>query len=526
MNQVNSHSGIYRMIYMLGVASVLLVLLTGCGLARSQNASANEATPTALPTPIIPEKPVYTVQVGTVVQTLEFTGRASPVMEQELFFETSGNVGDVFVARGDWVQAGDVLAELDIEDLQKQLSQKLISLETTQLKQEQAQIEATEAITAALTRVEEARESLASSKTSSANDLASARASVASAETSLENARLNLTIVQKSDTVAKNVREAEYEAAWWEAFYGECLKQYEAGQIDQDRLDLEYNNLLTAKDNLEKARAQAQLALNQAEAQVTQAEESLRQAKVKLAELQSQSAVSSAEEALQEAQSDYEQALADADPESYNMRLMALELEQAQLDIQDLQDQITAAQLIAPFAGQILSLNIQAGDGAQAYDAVGVLADPNELEITAELGSEELSLMALNQEAVITLRNRPGETFQGTVRQLPYPYGGTTVDTGDDDTAVHVAMEGQAAPSAAVDMTLGELATVSIVLQEKENVLWLPPAAIRTYQGRDFVVVQLADGSQKRVDVLLGITTDERVEITAGLEEGQTVVGE
>jgi multidrug efflux pump subunit AcrA (membrane-fusion protein) len=190
------------------------------------------------------------------------------------------------------------------------------------------------------------------------------------------------------------------------------------------------------------------------------------------------------------------------------------------LDIQDLQDQIANARLVAPFAGQILSLNIQAGDAAEAYDAIGVLADPNQLEITAELGSEELSQMALNQEALITLRNRPGETFSGTVRQLPYPYGGGTVDTGDDDTAVHVAIEGQ------VDMTLGELVTVSIVLQEKENVLWLPPAAIRTYQGRDFVVVQLADGSQQRVDVLLGISTDERVEIVTGLEEGQTIVGE
>jgi hypothetical protein len=167
-----------------------------------------------------------------------------------------------------------------------------------------------------------------------------------------------------------------------------------------------------------------------------------------------------------------------------------------------------------------LSLNASAGDAAQAYDTVGVLADPNALEITAELGSEELSQMAVEQQAVITLRDRPGESFNGTVRQLPYPYGGTTVDTGEDDTAVHVAMEGQ------VDMTLGELATVSIVLQEKENVLWLPPAAIRSYQGRDFVVVQNPDGTQQRVDVLLGITTDERVEITAGLEAGQTIVGE
>jgi HlyD family secretion protein len=489
MNQTNQRKK--QTICMFGVLSLLLVLVAGCKTPDSQGASANEATPTPLPTPIIPEQPMYTVEVGTIVQTLEFTGRASPVLQQELSFETGGSVGDVFFARGDWVQAGDVVAELDIADLQKQLTQKMISLQTTQLQQEQARIEATQAITAALTKVEDAQASLKSAKTTAADDLTAAKASVASAETSLANAKLNQSIVQNSDVVAKNVRDRQNEANWYEVNYGEYLKKFQAGQIDQDRLTLEYNNLLEAKEKLATAQVQAQLALSQAQAQVDQAEESLRQAKVKLAELQDKPAVTDAEAALEQAQADYEQAVADADPNSYNMQLMALQLEQAQLDIQDLQDQIASAQLVAPFAGQILSLNIQAGDAVQAYSAVGVLADPNALEITAELGSDELSQMALNQAAVITLRNRPGETYHGTVRQLPYPYGGTTVDTGDD-TAVHVAIEGQ------VDMTLGELATVSIVLQEKDNVLWLPPAAIRTYQGRDFVVVQLADGSQKR----------------------------
>jgi multidrug efflux pump subunit AcrA (membrane-fusion protein) len=523
MNRVHSYTRKARTVCILGLMSLLLALSTACGSTGSQGLSADEATPTPLPTPIIPEKPMYTVEVGTVVQTLEFTGRASPVLEQELFFETNGNVSEVFVARGDWVQAGDVLAELDIDDLQKQLSQKMISLETAQLKLEQAQIEATEAISTALRKLEEAQDDLASAKTTSSNDLAEARASVESAEVSLENAKLNLTIVQDSDTVAKNVRDREYEANWYEVNYGEYLKKYEAGQIDKTRLDLEWNNLLTAKENLETARAQAQLALSQAEAQVTQAEESLRQAKVKLAELQGQAVVSDAEAALQQAELDYEQAVADADPESYNLRLLALDLEQTRLDIEDLEDQIANARLVAPFAGQILSLNVKAGDSAQAFDSVGVLADPNELEITAELGSEELSQMALNQQAVIMLRDRPGEALNGTVRQLPYPYGGGTVDTGDDDTAVHVAIEEGSGPA---DLALGELATVSIVLEEKGDVLWLPPAAIRTYQGRDFVVVQNPDGSQQRVDVLLGIITDERVEMVAGVEEGQIIVGE
>ncbi len=503
------------------VAGLLLVLVTGCGPtgAKGVAAGAGEATPTPLPTPIVPEKPTYTVQVGTVVETLQFTGRASPVQQQELFFEMGGNVGAVYVARGDWVKAGDLLAELEISTLEKQLAQKKINLETAQLRLEQARIQATEAITTSQSKLEEAKKNLQVVRITAANDLASAKAAVANAETSLKNAKLNLTIVQNSDTVVKNVRDREYEAAWWEAFYGECLQKYAAGKIDKERLDLEYNNLLAAKERLEVARAQAKLALSQAEAQVAQAEESLRQAKAKLAELQSRSTVAEAEAAVKQAELDYQQAVANADPESYSLKLLALELEQTQLDIQDLENQIASARLVAPFDGQILSLNIKAGDAVQAYTAIGVLADPTKLEITAELGSDALSQMALNQEARITLRNRPGESFTGTVRQLPYPYGGTTVDTGDD-TAVHVAIE------SAVNMTLGELATVTIILQEKENVLWLPPAAIRTYQGRNFVVVQNPDGTQRRVDVLLGITTDERVEIVAGLQEGQVIIGE
>ncbi len=189
------------------------------------------------------------------------------------------------------------------------------------------------------------------------------------------------------------------------------------------------------------------------------------------------------------------------------------------LQIEDLERQIADARLIAPFDGQVLSVGIDPGDGVSAFSTVMVLADPSELEITAELGVEDLSEMALGQEALITLRNRPEEAFGGSVSQLPYPYGGGTTDASDDDPSVHIAIE------EGVELTPGELATVVIVLEEKGNVLWLPPAAIRTFQGRDFVVVQIDEG-QQRVDVLLGIETDERVEIVQGLEEGQVIVGE
>ena len=47
--------------------------------------------------------------------------------------------------------------------------------------------------------------------------------------------------------------------------------------------------------------------------------------------------------------------------------------------------------------------------------------------------------------------------------------------------------------------------------------LWLPPAALRTFQGRTFVVIEEANG-QRRADVRLGIESDARVEILEGVE--------
>ena len=69
----------------------------------------------------------------------------------------------------------------------------------------------------------------------------------------------------------------------------------------------------------------------------------------------------------------------------------------------------------------------------------------------------------------------------------------------------------------------GDLMRVNIVLDHKEDVIWLPPQAIRTFEGRRFVIVQ-EEGFQQRVDINIGIESDDRIEIEEGLEEGQIVV--
>jgi len=54
-------------------------------------------------------------------------------------------------------------------------------------------------------------------------------------------------------------------------------------------------------------------------------------------------------------------------------------------------------------------------------------------------------------------------------------------------------------------------------------VLWLPPEAVQTLQGRSFVVLY-DDERQRRVDIELGLQGKNRLEILDGVEEGSVVI--
>jgi multidrug efflux pump subunit AcrA (membrane-fusion protein) len=198
------------------------------------------------------------------------------------------------------------------------------------------------------------------------------------------------------------------------------------------------------------------------------------------------------------------------------------EVNQAHLALERFQAQVGDAQLVAPMDGEVLSLSLYAGRPAEAFKPAVVVADPSAIEVSADLASSVLKDLVEGQKAIVTLSAYPGQTWQGTIRRLPYPYGtgGGTEGLAEADKSVRVSLEGDLS-----DLELGDLARVVVVLEEKDGVLWLPPASIRIFQGREFVIVQDVD-RQRRVDVRVGIESEDRVEILEGLEEGQIVVGQ
>jgi len=202
-----------------------------------------------------------------------------------------------------------------------------------------------------------------------------------------------------------------------------------------------------------------------------------------------------------------------------------LDITQLQLVVKTLQSQLADAQLVAPFDGQVMSLSITEGRSVDAYREVAILADPKELEISADLTDKVLTDLAEGMSVTAALVSRPDETLSGEIRRLPYPYGGggrQGTDVQDEDKSTRVSINSS---SSSVQYEDGDLVRVTVVLERKSDVLWLPPQAIRTFSGRKFVVVQEGDG-QRRVDVKIGIESEDRVEIEEGLQEGQIVIGQ
>jgi macrolide-specific efflux system membrane fusion protein len=334
------------------LVAIVFTMLAGC----SAQPQAEEATPTPLPTPIIPTKPTYKVEKGDIVRKTEFTARISPLVEEEVYFKIGGRVAKVLAVKGEEVKKGQLLAELE---------------------------------------------------TGTSN------VDVRRAEIHLEMAKLNK----------------------------------EMAMIQANKYAPEYAIMMKMKD---------------------------------------------------------------------------YEVEMAQLAVDEINARVDTAQVKAPFDGTIMQNYLEPDQSIEAFKSVMVIADLSQTEASADLTSTELENLQEGLEVQITAVSGPGTALKGVLRKLPYPYGkaspATSNEKQDKSTRITILDD-----PAIAKLGLGDLVRVQVTLEKKVDILWLPPQAIRKFEGRRFVVIQ--DGSgQRRVDVKVGISSDDRVEILDGLSEGQVVV--
>lgn len=138
------------------------------------------------------------VTLGTLQETVTATGTLNPVDSVELGAEVTGKLVSVTVDVNDEVKVGQVLAELDPEQLRARLQESNASLSSAFANQRNAQASYDEA-----TMVANRLEALFGRGLAPQQDLENAKAAVARANASLAAAKAQITLAQAGVTAAK-----------------------------------------------------------------------------------------------------------------------------------------------------------------------------------------------------------------------------------------------------------------------------------------------------------------------------------
>ncbi|MBD7967678.1 efflux RND transporter periplasmic adaptor subunit [Paenibacillus gallinarum] len=130
----------------------LSLSLTGCSLLPAE--PEEEVLPPITP-PTISKKPEYEVRTETIETKVSGSGKLMSQREEKAYFTLDGmHVKELYVKPGDKVKAGQQIAVLDVEELNKQIRQKKLQIrksevqmkETLRKKEEMDPVEYEEAV--------------------------------------------------------------------------------------------------------------------------------------------------------------------------------------------------------------------------------------------------------------------------------------------------------------------------------------------------------------------------------------------
>ena len=185
--------------------------------------------------------------------------------------------------------------------------------------------------------------------------------------------------------------------------------------------------------------------------------------------------------------------------------------------VAELEANIAKSKLISPIDSRVLFTLVILGREIDENTPILSLGDPNMLEVRADLNEDELKALREGMPVQVSLERDVTQVVSGTIQLLPPPYGNGI------DNRVHISLDPQDKP-AEKGFQLNFLVSVEALLERRESVLWLPTQAITRIGDKTFVILVEGD-IQKRQDVQLGVIGEDRVEIVAGITEGQVIVG-
>lgn len=404
-----------------------------------------------------------TVQRGDLQAVVGTSGTVRAARSMDLTFGVSGTVVEILVAEGDKVQAGQPLARLDMTTLEAQVASAQLSLRLAEKNLEDLKSPPTE------TELAQAEAALASAK--AAYEAAKAKPvewQIAQAEATLEKARKTLEEAQ-----------AAYDAVSWRpniAMLPQATQLQQATEAYQAALDTYRIAMASVSD----------APIKSAYAQWLQAQEAYDKLK--------------------------------SGPTEEELLSAEAQVTQAKLALDAAQKNLDSATLKAPFDGTITAVNVITGQTVAANTAAVSIADLDHLEIQANLPEVDAVQVKVGQRTEIALDAISAETLSGRVSKIALV---GTVTQGVVNYPVTISLDPTDLP-----VRPGMTASISIIVDERTNVLMVPNRAVRSLGGnRGYYVEVMVEGQIVQVPVTIGLSNGSMTEITSsGLREGDTVV--
>jgi len=186
----------------------------------------------------------------------------------------------------------------------------------------------------------------------------------------------------------------------------------------------------------------------------------------------------------------------------------------AQAKVDAAQATVNSLYIIAPFAGQVLSVDHRAGDTVSAGELSVNLADLNQLYVETQVDESDVANVKLGNQAEVTLDAVSGVTLTGEVSAIN-PVG--EVISGLVKYNVRIDLD---KVEDGMFLPLGTTANVVIQTKPASATLAAPIAAIQNDSAGEYVWVIQSDNTTKRVDVVSGSIIGDLVVVTGGLQEG------
>jgi len=201
------------------------------------------------------------------------------------------------------------------------------------------------------------------------------------------------------------------------------------------------------------------------------------------------------------------------------LKIALLEVEIAQIMYDSVAEAYENSILKAQMDGVVtFAANLQPGDVIQPYQTLFIVADPGRMRLAfSVVSTSSVNDVQVGMEAEITFQN---QKYIGKVVQTPASAPFEQDERLRERYARTLYIDLEPTPEGA---KIGDMASVRILTDVRENALILPRGAVRRMFGRTYVQV-LEGESRREIDVQTGLETQTEIEIISGLEPGVKVI--